>query len=155
GGGLAPMRKLRALLGGVLLLIAGNCFAEDEWPADLRKELAGLSESGRTAFNKALIACALYVDEPDKANYENVCKVAANAFSVEFKNGYSPISLSFDQAIILTRGYKLAEEILINKGRGAQLWQELGRNPAKDMVATLQKAYHETGPRAASVTTAP
>src|SRR5262249_59518064 len=113
------MRKIRALLGGALLLVAGTCFAQnqDPWAADVRKELAGLPESGRTAFNKALIACALYVDEPDNANYGEVCKVAAKAFSVEFKSGYSPISLLFDETIILARVYEANRDLDIRQRR--------------------------------------
>ena len=55
------MTKIRALLGGALLLVAGICFAEDQWPdsysagigPDAQKEFAALPENGRAAYKTA------------------------------------------------------------------------------------------------------
>src|SRR5262249_12068058 len=86
------MRKIRALLGGALLLVAGTCFAEDQWPdsysagigPDAQKEFAALPENGRAAYKTALIACSLFVDEPSNAKLKQDCKAAIAAFALEF-----------------------------------------------------------------------
>src|SRR5262249_2323957 len=67
-------------------------------------------------------------------------------FSVEFKSGYSPISLLFDETIILARVYEANRDLDIRQRRTPS-----AKNFARDTIATLQKAYHETGPHAASV----
>jgi hypothetical protein len=87
-----PMKKLSALLGGVLFLIAGAWFAEEPRPdsysagldSDAEKKFAALLENGRAAYKRALIACSLYADDYADANYENECKTAYQSFEVEF-----------------------------------------------------------------------
>src|SRR5262249_9590748 len=93
--GLAPMGKIRALLGGALLLVAGTCFAE-EWPDKYsafagpyaEKEFAALTENGRAAYKTALIACSLFVDEPSNAKLKQDCKAAIAAFALEFNKPF-------------------------------------------------------------------
>jgi hypothetical protein len=76
------MSKLCALLGAGLLLAAQTCFAEDQWPdqysaaigPDAKKEFAALSETGRAAYKRALIACSLYADNYDDPNYKKQCE---------------------------------------------------------------------------------
>src|SRR5690242_14439010 len=104
------MLKISALLAGALLFVAGTCFAEDQWPdqysagmgPDARKEFATLSENGRAAYKRALIACALYVDEPTNEQYKADCKATVEGFTLEFAHKTSAMSLIFRYAIIST-----------------------------------------------------
>jgi hypothetical protein len=82
------MAKISALLAGALLLVAGTCFAEDQWPdqysattgPDAQKEFAALPENGRAAYKRALIACSLYVDHYYDPNYKNQCRTFVQKF---------------------------------------------------------------------------
>jgi hypothetical protein len=144
------MKKLRALLGSALLLVAGPCFAEDQWSGlrpQAEKEFAALSENGRAAYKRALIACSLYADDYDNANYRDQCKTAYKSFKVEF--GGKIIGLIFENVIIFSG----VTEANIELG---------DRNPniysnelAKASIATLQEIYRETNLHAATVTAAP
>jgi hypothetical protein len=151
--GLGIVVKLSAalLISAGLLLATQACFAEDQDPlaSDAQKELAALTENGRAAFRKALIDCSLYVDDPSNANHEEACKVAAKAFTVEFKSGYSPISLLFNMVIASTRVYEANRDVLIQQGRGSEPIQL--SNPAKDTIATLQMAYRQSSSRSDGV----
>jgi predicted aspartyl protease len=147
------------LLGGVLLFIAGNCFAENQWPdaftaglgPDAEKEFAALSENGRAAYKRALIACSLYADNYDDANYQDQCKTAYQAFKVEFGGKF--IGLFFENVIISTAATKTNIELTFNQGRRPDL-NSYGNDFAKGSIAALQKIYREANLHAATVATA-
>jgi predicted aspartyl protease len=97
------MRKIRALLGGALLLVAGTCFA-DEWPdqytagigPDAQKEFAALTQNDRAEYRGLLIDCGLYVDLA-KTEYKGMCEARVEVFTRDGKT--SAISLLFQRAI--------------------------------------------------------
>jgi clan AA aspartic protease (TIGR02281 family) len=132
------MRKIRALLAGALLLVAGTCFA-DEWPdeystgigPDAKKEFAALPENGRAAYKRALIACAVYVDESTSMNKAN-CKTAVETFTLEFGQAKF-IPLLFNNASIATTQ----------------------QSREKAAIAALKKIYREGNLHAASVAPTP
>jgi predicted aspartyl protease len=141
------MRKI-ALVTGVLVLTAQTCFAEFQWAADAERfipkakiELAALSENGRTAFRKALIACSLYADESSNAEYKDNCKVASKSFTVEFSNERNILSAMLGLAESETGGYEVTNKIALYQG---QVPPMIGNPGGKAYIAALQKAYRET-----------
>jgi predicted aspartyl protease len=141
------MSKICALLAGGLLLTAQTCFAQNQTIANvfgpqIKTELAALSESGRTALRNTLIACSLYVDEPDNAKYLEGCKMAVAAFKVDFSNRKSSIPLVLENAIIATQIWAANRKLSIQQGQ----WQVLqqGNDTAKAGIEALQKALRDT-----------
>jgi hypothetical protein len=138
--------KIYALLVGALLLVASNCFAQDQWPDQYsattgpgaQKEFAALPENGRAAYKRALIACSLYVDHYYDSNYKNQCHTLFKSFEVEFGSRF--IALLFHNAIISTRMMVINSELGVSQAR-----RELdGDNDfAKDSIAALEKIYRE------------
>jgi predicted aspartyl protease len=153
------MGVLRALLYGGLLLAAQTCFAEDQLSGsfgaalspDAVKEFAALSENGRAAYKQALIACSLYADNSDNANYESQCKTAYQAFKVEFGSEF--IGLIFENVIITTAMTKTNIELTFNQGRRPDL-DSYSNHFAKGSIAVLQKIYREANLHAATMATA-
>jgi hypothetical protein len=141
------MWKICALLAGALLLVAGTCCAEDQWPdqysattgPDAQKEFAALPENGRAAYKRALIACSLYVDDYYDPNYKNQCQTLYKNFEVEFGSRF--IGLLFHNAIISTRMMVINSKLGVSQAR-----RELdGDNDfAKASIAALEKIYRET-----------
>jgi hypothetical protein len=149
------MREILALLSGGLLLAAQTCFAENQTMAALfgpqiKTELAALSENGRAALSKALIACSLYSDEYNNSRYEDECKRAYQAFEVEFSNRKSPICLVLKGAITVTQVVAANRKLVIQQGRLQEL-QELRNDTAKAEIEALQKAYRDTNLHASRV----
>ena len=139
-GGLAPMGKIRALLGGALLFVAGTCFAGDQWSQwsdplgpDAEKEFANLSENGRAAYKRAVVACSLYADHYDDPVYKHQCETEYKSFEVEF-------------------GSKFIDTIFSNVMASSRLGGP--NNLGKASMATLQKIYREGNLHAATVATA-
>jgi predicted aspartyl protease len=97
------MWKIRALLGGALLLVAGTCFA-DEWPdqytagigPDAQKEFAALTQNDRAEYRGLLVDCGLYVDLAKTEN-KGMCEARVEVFTRDRKT--SAISLLFQRAI--------------------------------------------------------
>ena len=151
------MTKIRALLGGALLLVAGICFAEDQWPdsysagigPDAQKEFAALPENGRAAYKQTLIACSLFVDEPSNAKLKQDCKAAIAAFALEFNKPF--IRLLFNYSILATDIDRAHTELSIQHGQSVPYHA----NPGKASIAALQKIYRETNLRTAAATAAP
>jgi hypothetical protein len=141
------MSKLCALLGAGLLLAAQTCFAEDQWPdqysaaigPDAKKEFAALSETGRAAYKRALIACSLYADNYDDPNYKKQCETVYKSFEVEFGSRF--IGLLFHNAINSTRMLVVNSELGVSQAR-----RELdGDNDfAKASIAALERIYRGT-----------
>jgi clan AA aspartic protease (TIGR02281 family) len=148
------INTMRALLGGALLLVAGACFA-DEWPdqysagPDAKKEFAALSENGRAAYKRALIACSLYADE-HTINYKADCKTAIEAFTLEFDQAKF-IPFLFRYAIISTEADQTNTELYIH-GMGAR--PPIHDNPGKASITALEKIYHDGSIRAATTSPA-
>jgi hypothetical protein len=146
---LLPMLKMLGLLGA-LLLVVGTCFAEDPWPdqysattgPDAQKEFAALSENGRAAYKRALIACSLYIDHYYDPNYKRQCQTLYESFEVEFGSRF--IGLLFRNAIISTHLMVINSELGVSQAR-----RELdGDNDfAKASIAALEKIYRETNDR--------
>ena len=147
------MRKICALLGGAVLLVAGTCFAQDPWPdqysattgPDAQKEFAALPENGRAAYKRALIVCSLYVDHYYDPNYKDQCETVYKSFAVEFGSRF--IGLLFRNAINSTRMMVINSELGVSQVR-----RELdGDNDfAKASIAALAKIYRETNSLAAA-----
>jgi hypothetical protein len=158
------MQKVRALLSGALLLVAGTCFAEDRWLWDgwpdpvtaeygpnAAREFAALSESGRAAYKVALVACSLYADRyyDPNSNYKNQCETDYKSFEIDFGSKY--IGVLFDGVMRYSR--------LANREFQLHTSPREMMNPnnehGKEHVAALQKIYREGNLHAASVITAP
>jgi hypothetical protein len=149
--------KICALLGAAFLLTAQACFAEDQWGVDTdipkaKTELAALSEEGRIAFRKALIACSLYADNYNNATYKDACEVASKVFTVEFSNERATLKYLFSLAISMTDSSEVGDKMAAVTGKLSPM---IGNPGGKAYIAALQKAYRETNSHvAAGVVTA-
>jgi predicted aspartyl protease len=136
------MIKLCALLGAGLLLAPQTCFAQVAtlFGPQIKTELAALSENGRAALSKALIACSLYVDD-NSPRYLDECKRAYQALEVEFSNTKSPICVVLKNAIIATQVAAANRKLSIEHGQLQEVLQQV--NPGKAEIEALQKAYRD------------
>jgi Aspartyl protease len=145
------MKKICALLSSGLLLTAQTSFAQTEAAAfapQIKAELAALSENGRAALGKVLVACSLYADDYNNLRYQDECKRAYKAFEVEFSNT-KIICLVLRGAIIGSQITATNRELITQQGRLPDL-QQL-QNPAKAGIEDLQKAYRDSSTSRAGV----
>jgi hypothetical protein len=98
-----------------------------------------------------LIACSLYADNYNGANYENQCKAAYKSFEVEFGSKF--IGLIFKNVIISTAMTDTNIKLQFQQGRRPDL-DSYGNHLAKGSIAALQKIYREATLRPATVATA-
>lgn len=107
-------------------------------------EFAALSEDGRAAYKKALIACSLYAEHSyDPADYKTQCETAYKSFDVEYGDKF--IRQLFGLAIITTR--MMTMRILHHDETDP--YNEIG----KTCIAYLDKIYRDATQHAASVAT--
>jgi hypothetical protein len=139
---------------GLLILSVQLCVAADArreaadrwwslWGEKTKAELKSLPNAGRKAFRDALIACSLYADEYDSAEYKAQCEKATKAFVIEFSQDGSAIEMSFRasrlSAAMTSAQLELDRQHAIRGTSGGEV-----RYQGLDV---LQRAYRETQSR--------
>jgi hypothetical protein len=140
---------------GLLIISAQLCIAADArreaaadawwslWGEKVKAELKSLPNAGRRAFRDALIACSLYADDYDSADYKAQCERATKAFMIEFSQGGSAIELSFKTSMLSTAMTSAQLELDRQRGTRGTSSGEV-RYVGLDV---LQRAYRETQSR--------
>jgi predicted aspartyl protease len=134
------MGKIRALLGGALLLVAGTCFAEDqlgdeftaaaldEFTAAAPKEFAALTENERAEYKELLVDCGAYVEGFDNAaDFKEMCEAKFEVFTRYRKT--SAITLLFERAISFGGDQSCSPRQCVR--------------PGKNAMAALRKIYRD------------
>jgi hypothetical protein len=88
-----------------------------------------------------LIACSLYADDYDSADYKTQCQRASKSFVIEFSNDSSAIALSFKMSMSMTA--VLSAQRDLDRQHGIR---DSGGGEARyGGLDGLQRAYRETG----------
>ena len=146
--------KINAAASGGFLFVAQVCLAAGPLDESFEKiwssfgqrsegELAALPAKGRAAFERALIACSIFVDMYSNPKYTSECETNSYDFLTQFSASSSALSFLFTRAIELTRDYNIKTEIDFEQGRRAIAYD----NPAKIYIEVLQRARRETIPQ--------
>jgi hypothetical protein len=137
---------------GLLLVLAQMCLAagprdedfENIWSSLGQRaevELAALPAKGRAAFERALIACSIFVDMYSNPKYTSECETTSRDFINQFSNSSLALSFLFIRTIELTRAYNVQTEL------DFQGLRELAyETPARPYIEVLQRAYRDTIP---------
>ena len=147
--------KIKSVVAGagLLLVLVQICLAaspQDEnfekiWSAFGQKaqsEVLALSAKGRAAFQKALIACSIYVDAYANLKYTSECESTSNYFMTEFSDNSSALSVLFKAAMTLTRARNAQTELEFEQARRPLPDDNL----RKIYIEVLLKAYQDTIP---------
>jgi clan AA aspartic protease (TIGR02281 family) len=141
--------KIRTLTSAGLLLVS-ICLGEQRqetfkvwwplWGPKAEHEISALPKPGRTAFQKALIACSLFTDDYFNVRYQMECERTSKAFVIEFSDDVSALAYLFRAAITFTKVQHTQVELDAQQGRRGQDPDPQIRKVFTDI---LQKAYHD------------
>jgi hypothetical protein len=106
-----------------------------------KAELKRLPDTGRRAFREALIACSLYADDYDSADYRAQCQRASKSFVTEISQDSSAVDLSFKMSMAMTAVLSAQRELDRQHG----IRDSGGGEARYGGLDVLQRAYRETG----------
>jgi hypothetical protein len=136
---------------GLVILSVQLCVAADArreaadrwwslWGEKVKAELKRLPPAGRPVFRDALIACSLYADDYDSADYKAQCERATKTFVIEFSQDGSAIELAF-RALMVSAAMTSAQ-LELDRQHGIR--GSGGGEVRYQGLDVLQRAYRET-----------
>jgi hypothetical protein len=152
-GNIMTLTRLRAAASVCALIVSVQlCLASDArreaaegwwslWGEKTKAEVKRLPDAGRRAFREALIACSLYADDYDSADYRAQCQRASKSFVIEFSRDSSAIDLSFKASKSSTAVWSAQVELDRQNGKR----DTVGGDTRYMGLDVLQRAYRETG----------